>query len=258
MENVIIEKIDDIAKIIVNRPKVLNALNRKTLEELRTALEEIKQDDSIQVIVLTGAGERAFVAGADITEFQTMNPLSASSFMAFGQSVFSEIEHFSKPIICAINGFALGGGCELALSCDIRIASENAKIGLPEINLGIFPGWGGTQRLPRLIGKGKAKELIFTGDMITADEANRIGLVNKVVPVEKLEEEVMGLAKKIALKSGPALQLAKAAINQGTEGDLETGLALERNALGICFSTEDHNEGINAFIEKRKAKFQNR
>lgn len=254
-KNLIIEKEDEIAVLTMNRPKTLNALNSETLMELKSALESLEKDKAVKVVIITGA-ERSFVAGADISEMVDMNALEAQNHSKLGQETFFKIENLCKTVIAAINGFALGGGCELAMACDIRIASSKAKFGQPEVNLGVTPGFGGTQRLPRLVGKGKAKELIFTGDIINADEALRIGLVNRVVEPEKLMEEAKNLAKKIASKGQIAVRLAKADINYGMEVDLPSGCAIEIDAFGLCFSTHDQKEGMRAFLERRKPKFK--
>ncbi|MDH7508425.1 MAG: short-chain-enoyl-CoA hydratase [Methanomassiliicoccales archaeon] len=254
-EHVILEKDEGIAIITINRPKVLNALRTDVLRDLKEALMECENDSAVSVVIITGAGDRAFVAGADIGEMSELDPVKAKAFSEFGNSVFLYIEKMSKPVIAAINGYALGGGCELLMACDIVIASEKAKIGQPEVKLGIPPGFGGTQRMPRLLGKMKAKELIFTGDMIDAQEALRIGLVNRVVPPEKLMEEARNLAKTIASRGQIAVRMAKQLINEGIDVDLETGLALEAKGFAICFSTEDQKEGMRAFLEKRDAKF---
>lgn len=256
LKNVILEKENNIGIISINRPDALNALNSDTLSDLKTAIEQVKNDDEISIVIITGVGEKAFVAGADIKEMKDMSPLEARKFMHFGQSVFNDIDNLPKPTIAAVKGYALGGGCELALSCDMIIASEKAKFGLPEVSLGIHPGFGGTQRLPKLIGSAKAKELIFTGEMIDAQEALRIGLVNKVVPIGKVMEEAKVLAQKI-LKNGPiAIRLVKSAINAGLNVPLEKGLAYEAETQGLAFATEDKNEGLEAFLEKRKPNFK--
>jgi enoyl-CoA hydratase len=256
LKNVTVEKENYIGIVSVNRPDALNALNYETLSDISTAIKNMENDENISVVIITGAGEKAFVAGADIKEMKDMTPLEARTFMHFGQSVFNEIENLPKPTIAAVNGYALGGGCELAISCDMVIASENANFGLPEVGLGIHPGFGGTQRLPRLIGAAKAKELIFTGEMIDAEEALRIGLVNKVVPPDKLILEARELAQKIQ-KNGPiAIRLAKSAINAGLNVPLEKGLAYEAETQGLAFSTQDKSEGLEAFLAKRKPNFK--
>ncbi len=258
LENVVVEKENNIAVLSINRPKALNALNYDTLTDIKTAVKALSDDDEVAVVIITGAGEKAFVAGADIKEMRDMTPLEARRFMLYGQSVFNMIDNLPKPTIAAVNGFALGGGTELALSCDMILASENAKFGLPEVTLGIHPGFGGSQRLPRLIGSAKAKELIFTGKMIDAKEAEKIGLVNKVVAPEKLHEEAKALASEILKNGLVAIRLVKSAINAGLDTTLEKGLAYEAETQGLAFSTEDKNEGLSAFMEKRKPNFKGR
>ena len=260
-ESIIYEKDKEkgIVKLTINRPEVRNALNAATRQEIRNAIGEIEKDEDVRVVIITGAGEKAFISGADITAFKDATPIMMEeSASTLGQQLFSDIENLSVPVIAMINGFCLGGGQELALCCDIRIASENAKFGQPEINIGIFPGAGGTQRLPRLIGWGKAKELIYTGKIIDAAEAERIGLVDKVVPPDRLEEEVEQLAATIASKSPLIIKLAKKAINRGMYTDLAAGLAYEKANFALCFATEDHIEGVTAFLEKRKPEFKGR
>lgn len=255
LKNVKLEKEGNMATILINRPEALNALNSETLSDLKSAIQAVKCDDDVKVVIVTGSGDKAFVAGADIKEMENMSPMEARNFLLFGQDVFNELGNLEKPTIAAINGFALGGGCELALACDIILASENAKLGLPEVSLGLHPGFGGTQRLPRLIGKAKAKELIFTGDMIDAHEALKIGLVNRVLPNDKLIEDAKNLANKIMSRGSIAIKLAKASINVGTETSLEKGLAYEAETASITFSTQDKKEGTKAFLEKRKPNF---
>ncbi|MEM2944304.1 MAG: enoyl-CoA hydratase-related protein [Methanomassiliicoccales archaeon] len=254
-ECILLDIEEPFATITINRPKALNALSTTVLRELREALEKCEKDEKVKVVILTGAGEKAFVAGADIAEMSSLGPLDAKSFSEYGNSVFRYIEKMSKPVIAAINGYALGGGCELLMACDIVIASERAKIGQPEVKLGIPPGFGGTQRMSRLIGKMKAKELIFTGEMIDAQEAYRIGLVNRVVPAEKLIEEAKNIAKLIASRGQIAVRMAKQLINEGINIDLDSGLTLEAKGFALCFSTGDQKEGMKAFLEKREAKF---
>ena len=251
----LVERDGAIAVVILSRPQALNALNAELVGELSQLVDEIAVDSSIQIVIIAGSGEKAFVAGADITEMQSMNALAGRSWGKLGQNVFNKIEKLPQPVIAAVNGFALGGGCELAMACDIRIASEKAKFGQPEVSLGIVPGFGGTQRLPRLVGKGRAKALIFTGDIIDATEAYRIGLVDQVVPGEQLLAEAKALAQKIMTRSHIAVQLSKAAINEGMDMDLESGMAYEAEVLGLCFATEDQKEGMKAFVEKRKPLF---
>ncbi|MBG0764834.1 MAG: short-chain-enoyl-CoA hydratase [Tissierellales bacterium] len=256
-KNLIVEKSDKICKISFNRPKALNALNTEVLEELDKLLDEIEKDDETFVVVFTGEG-KAFVAGADIGEMKDKNLIEGKKFAQLGHKVFRKIELLEKPVIAAVNGYALGGGCELAMSCDIRIAGEKAKFGQPEVGLGITPGFGGTQRLSRLVGSAKAKELIFTADTISAQEAEKIGLVNKVVSQEELISETMNMANKIATKGQVAVRFSKNAINRGIETDIDTALDIEINLFGMCFATEDQKEGMKAFTEKRKAEFKNK
>lgn len=253
----IIEKQDNICTVKINNPEALNALNSIILKELDAVFTEIREDNSIDVVVLTGEG-RSFVAGADIAQMSTMNAIEGKAFGELGASVFRKIELLDKVVIAAVNGFALGGGCELAMACDIRIASVKAKFGQPEVGLGITPGFSGTQRLSRLVGLGKAKELIYTADVIVAEEAYRIGLVNKVVEPEALMDESMAMAKKIASKAPLAVRYAKEAINRGIETDIETGISIEADLFGLCFSTEDQKEGMQAFLNKKSADFKKR
>lgn len=253
--NLLYENQDGIAYITMNRPKALNALNQETLEELNQLVDALAKDSSVQVVLLTGSGEKAFVAGADITQMQSMSAIEGRNFGKLGQAVFNKIENLPQPVIAAVNGFALGGGCELAMACDIRIASEKAKFGQPEVTLGITPGFAGTQRLPRLVGKGRAKQLLYTADTIDAQEAFRIGLVNEVAPAESLMAVARALALKIQSRAPVAVQLCKAAVNEGMDTDLETGTAYEAEVFGLCFATNDQKEGMAAFAEKRKAKF---
>jgi len=255
-ENILFEKKDGIACITFNRPKVLNALNRRTVEELRDALLETRDDSSVRVLILTGAGEKSFVAGADIGELAQRTPVDGKDFSLFGQSVFHLLEILGKPSICAINGFALGGGCELALSCTIRLASKTARLGQPEVKLGIIPGYGGSQRLARLCGKGVAHELCLTGEMITADEAQRIGLVNHIYEPAELLPAAEALAKKIIANAPLAVKYTMEAIERGVEMPQEEGLFLEATLFGLSCATEDMREGTRAFLEKRKADFK--
>ena len=257
-ENIIYEVKDNIATITFNRPKALNALNGALLNELSQALDEIADDENIRVLVLTGAGDKSFVAGADITELATFNSLSAKHFAQKGHRILHKLQQLPIAVIAAVNGFALGGGTEIAIACDFIYASENAKFGQPEINLGVIPGFGGTQRLPRLIGTNMAKELIFTGKMISATEAFRIGLANKVLPPEQLLEEVMKTAGEIATKGKVSLREAKQAVNKGMDVDLATGCAIEIDAFAISFASPDAKEGTTAFVEKRTAEFKGR
>ncbi len=247
-KNLVFKREENIGILSINRPEALNALNTEVLQELDKAMDIIEKDEEIHIVILTGEG-RAFVAGADIGEMKDMDVFQAREFADLGLGVFRKIELMEKPIIAAINGFALGGGCELSMCCDIRIASEKAKFGQPEVGLGIIPGFAGTQRLSRLVGMGRAKELIFTTDMINAEEAYRIGLVNKVVPVDKLMEEALAMAKSISEKGGQiAVRFAKTSINRGIDVDMETAMAIERDLFGLCFATEDQKEGMTAFF----------
>jgi len=255
-ENIIFESSSGIATITFNRPKALNALNDALLKEFSQALDNIAKDEDVRVLILTGAGEKAFVAGADITELSAFNTLQAKAFSQKGHKTIDKLQELAIPVIAAVNGFALGGGSEVALACDFIYASENAVFGLPEINLGIMPGFGGTQRLPRLIGKNMAKEMIFTGKMIRADEAYKIGLANKIFPPESLMDEVLKTAKTIALKGKVSLRCAKHAVNTGMNSDLMTGCNMEIDAFALCFASEDAKEGTSAFLEKRKAEFK--
>jgi len=255
-ENILYEKKDSAAYITFNRPKVLNALNRKTVEELRDALQNARDDASVRVLILTGAGEKSFVAGADISELAQRTPVDGKDFSLFGQSVFHLLETLGKPSICAINGFALGGGCELALSCSIRLASKTARLGQPEVKLGIIPGYGGSQRLARLCGKGVAHELCLTGEMITAEEAQRIGLVNHIYEPAELLPAAAALAQKIIANAPLAVKYTMEAIERGIEMPLEEGLFLEATLFGLSCATEDMREGTKAFLEKRKADFK--
>lgn len=254
-ENLILEKEENIALITINRPKVLNALNADLLKELEAVMEEVEKDKEVRVVIITGAGDKAFVAGADIAYMSKLNPLEAKSFAQLGQRVFSRVENMSKPIIAAVNGYALGGGNELAMACDIRIASEKAKFGQPEVTLGIIPGFGGTQRLSRIVNPGLAKEIIFTADQYDAEAAQKIGLVNHVVPAEELLNFCRGMARRIAARGPVAVSLSKEAVNQGLEMDLDKAIALEADLFGLVFTTEDRKEGIEAFLEKRKPAF---
>jgi len=255
-ENILYDKKDGIAYITFNRPKVLNALNRKTVEELRHALIEARGDESVRAVILTGAGEKSFVAGADISELAQQTPVNGKEFSLFGQGVFHLLETMGKPSICAINGFALGGGCELALSCTIRIASKSAKLGQPEVKLGILPGYGGSQRLARLCGKGMAHELCLSGEMITAEEAMRIGLVNHIYEPAELIPAAEAMARKIIANAPIAVKYAMEAIERGFEMPQEEGLFLEATLFGLACATEDMREGTKAFLEKRTAQFK--
>ena len=254
-ENIIVEKKDSIGTIKINRPNVLNALNKDTITELSKAIDELDLDKGIKVAILIGEG-KAFVAGADIKQMSEMTPLEAKEFAELGHSTLMKIEQSRLPFIAAVNGFALGGGCEFLMACDICIASENAKIGQPEINLGVHPGFGGTQRLPRLVGRNKAKELLFTGCTIDANEAYRIGLINKVVKDDKLMEEVTTLASTIASKSSVQTAFIKSLVNKGTDIDINSACSLEISYFSSGFSTQDQKEGMKAFLEKRKPIFK--
>jgi len=254
-ENLQVDIADGIAVVTVDRPKALNALNEKTLCEMQQAFSSFAEDPRVQVIIITGSGEKAFVAGADIAAMQSLSATQACRFAKLGHEVMRSIEGCPKPVIAAVNGFALGGGCELALGCDIRLASENARFGQPEVNLGVIPGFGGTQRLARLIGKGLAMEMIFTGDMIDAAEAHRIGLANKVVPAAELLDTAKQLAARIIGKSPYAVKLAKEAVRNGLEMDLARANQYEADLFGLCFASADQKEGMQAFLEKRPPKF---
>jgi enoyl-CoA hydratase len=254
-ENLLYEKKDGIAYITINRPKVLNALNRKTVEELHAVLLDARDDAAVRVLILTGSGEKSFVAGADINELAQQTPVNGKEFSLFGQGVFHLLETIGKPSICAMNGFALGGGCELALCCSIRLASKTAKLGQPEVSLGILPGYGGSQRLARLCGKGMAHELCLTGEKITAEEAQRIGLVNHVYESAELLLAAESMARKIIEKAPLAVKYCMEAIERGVEMPLEEGLFLEATLFGLCCATEDMREGTKAFLEKRTAQF---
>ncbi len=245
----------NVGVITVNRPRQLNALNREVLENLRAVLEEASSNDVLRVLIITGAGSKAFVAGADIVEMAGMDAGEAKAFAEFGQSVFDAVENCPKPVIAAVNGYALGGGCELALACDIRIAAENARFGQPEVGLGIIPGFGGTQRLARLLGKAAAMDMILTGRAVGAEEALRMGLVSKVVPEGQALSEALAVASEISKKSPYAVGQAKKAISEGLLGALKDGLRLERELFAGCFSHPDREEGMRAFLEKRKAEF---
>ena len=253
----IYQKENGIATITINRPDRRNALNREARKELRSILEDVTADKSIRVVIITGAGDRSFISGSDINELRELSPLEMQEFMStLGQQLYTDFEKLDIPVIAMINGSALGAGLELAMACDIRIASENARFGQPEVLLGIIPGGEGTQRLPRLVGMTKAKELVYTGDLIDAREAERIGLLNKVVPLDKLEETTKELASKIASKSPVTIKMAKMAMNKGIQAPLDIALAYEAAAECLCFTTEDHREGFDAFLEKREAKFK--
>lgn len=249
-QNVIYEKETGIAYLTVNRPAVRNALNSATIGELKTAFEQAKSDDEVRVVILTGSGDKAFVAGADINELATLTPVAGKEYALKGQAVFDSIEQLGKPVIAAVNGYALGGGCELAMACTFRIASENAVFGQPEVKLGIIPGYGGTQRLPRLVGRGQAGQILVTGDLVSAAEALRIGLVNQVVPQSELLSTAEAIAKKIIANAPLAVKFCLDAMGRGME--------FEAALFGLCCTTEDMKEGTKAFIEKRPANFKGR
>ena len=251
-ETIVIEQEGPVGILKLNRPQALNALNRQVITELISALEEIEKGVMPKVLIVTGAGEKAFVAGTDIMEMEKLSSFEAREFASFARRAIDQVAGLNRPVIAAINGFALGGGCELAMACDIRIASEKAKMGQPETGLGIIPGSGGTQRLPRLVGPSKAKQLVFTGEIIDARTALQIGLVDRVVPPEQLMEEAKKMALTIAAKPRVALALAKSAINKGLDMDLQNGLSYEIECFAECFSTQDQKEGMRAFSEKRK------
>ncbi|MBM7871629.1 enoyl-CoA hydratase [Clostridium pascui] len=257
LENVKVNIEENVAIVTMNRPKALNALNNQTLEELDAIIESISVDKSILGVIITGEG-KGFVAGADIAQMRPYKAEEGRNYAEYAQSVFNKIEVLGKPVIAAVNGYALGGGCELSMSCDLRIASEKAVFGQPEVNLGVIPCFGGTQRLPRLIGSGRAKELIYTGRMIKAEEALLMGLVNKVVPAEELLTEAKNMMKGIILKAPMAIKYAKIAINKGADLDLANALELEKDLAALTFASEDKDEGMAAFLEKRPAKFENK
>ena len=257
-KNIIVSFEGEIGILTINRPKALNALNLETLLEIQAGLEEAKQQPGLKALIVTGAGEKAFVAGADILQMKEMNSIEALNFSKTGHHTLKTLQDFHCPVIAAVNGFALGGGTEIALACDFIYASENAKFGLPEVTLGIFPGFGGTQRLSRLIGKGKAKELIFTGKMISAQEAFEMGIVNRVFPQASLMDETKKTALQIAGNGAVGIRLAKMVVNSGFNMDLHEACNLEAYAFGIGFASEDQKEGMRAFVEKRKPDFKGR
>src|SRR5437867_9292483 len=256
LENLLYEKKGAIAYVTLNRPKVLNALNQRTWENLRTAFEDARDDAEVRGVILTGAGDKAFIAGADISELAQVTAVEAEKSSSYGQEVLNLIENLGKPVIAAVNGFALGGGCETAMACTIRVASEHAKFGQPEVKLGVLPGGGGTQRLPRLVGKGRALQLILTGEMISAQEAYRIGLVNEVVPAADLIPRAEAILKQISSNAPIAVKYSLEAVNKGLETSQDEGLALEASLFGLCAGTDDKKEGTQAFLEKRKPQFQ--
>jgi enoyl-CoA hydratase len=256
-ETITLDRRGKVAVLTINRPDKLNALSIQVHTEGVAALDELRKDDSVRVVIITGAGEKAFIAGADISEFEGKTPVTQRDVF-HERSLFNSIDTFPKPVIAMVNGFCLGGGNELAMACDIRMASENARFSQPEINLGIMCGGGGTQRLPRLVGEGRAMEMALTGDMIDAATAERFGLVNHVYPAAELEAETMKLAEKIAEKAPIALQLSKEAVKFASRSNLDEGLRREVDLFAICFSTEDKKEGVSAFLEKRKPEFKGR
>ena len=259
LKNVILEKEGHLAIVTINRPKALNALNSETLKDLNAVVDDLEKDNNIYAVILTGAGEKSFVAGADISEMKDLNEEQGKEFGTLGNKVFRRIETLNKPVIAAVSGFALGGGCEISMACDIRIASDKAVFGQPEVGLGITPGFGGTQRLARIVGLGKAKEMIYTAQNIKADEAYRIGLVNKVVPLEDLMDEAKKMASKIIANAPVAVRLCKDAINRGMQVSIDEAIMIEAEDFGKCFATEDQTEGMTAFLERRKEKnFQNK
>jgi enoyl-CoA hydratase len=258
LENLLYEKKGAVAYVTLNRPKVLNALNKATWEDLRAAFEDARDDAAVRGAILTGAGDKAFIAGADISELAHVTAVEAEKSSSYGQAVLNLIENLGKPVIAAVNGFALGGGCETAMACTIRVASENAKFGQPEVTLGLIPGGGGTQRLPRLVGKGRALQLILSGEIINAQEAYRIGLVNEVVPAADLMARAEAILKRIFSNAPLAIKYSLEAVNKGLETSQAEGLSLEASLFGLCAGTEDKKEGTSAFLEKRKPQFQGR
>ena len=258
LENVLYEKRNGIAYVTINRPKALNALNTPTWKDLRSAFEDVRDDDAIRGAILTGAGDKAFIAGADITELATLAAFEAARASRFGQGVLDLIENLGKPVIAAVNGFALGGGCETAMACTLRIAVEHASFGQPEVKLGLLPGGGGTQRLPRLVGKGRALQLFLSGEMIDAREAWRIGLVNEIVPAADLIARSEAILKQIASNAPIAVRLALEATNRGLETSQDEGMLLEASYFGLCAATEDKKEGTQAFLERRAPQFHGR
>lgn len=256
LKNILFEKSNRVATITINRPDKLNALNQETIREISSTLDEAEKDGNIRVVVITGAGDRAFSAGADISEMKGKTPIDLQKSCRCTQQMMNKIEDLEKPVIAAINGYALGGGLELAMACDFRIASENARVGQTEINIGLIPGWGGTQRLPRFVGSSMAKEMIFTGRMIDAKTAERLGLVNSIVQADQFKSAVTQFAEELSSKAPVAVKLAKQLINNSTETGLRIGMMHEAETFGILSSTEDVKEGIAAFLEKRKADFK--
>lgn len=259
LQNLTYRFADHVAVLTVNRPEKRNTLTLEMRQEIKAVLERVRQDEEVRVLVITGAGDKAFIAGADVTTFKEATPLEIRRYVgSLGQMLYNEVELVEVPVIAMINGYCLGGGLELAMACDLRIASTNARFGQPEILIGIIPGGGGTQRLPRLVGMGKAKELIYTGEMIDAEEAFRIGLIDRLTPPENLEPTTMALAQKIAARSPVLVKLAKRAVNQSWRSGLDEGLAYEREIFSLGFSAEDRTEGVTAFLEKRPPRFQGR
>ena len=257
-ENLLVERDGPVAILTINRPADRNALNTQTMDELRRALLDLRRDDGVRCVIITGAGDKAFIAGADINELAVQSPAGGREHALRGQHVIDLLEHLGKPVIAAINGFALGGGCELAMACTLRLAADTAKLGQPEINLGIMPGYAGTQRLSRLVGRGRALEILLTGDMIAADEAHRIGLVNRVVPAAQLMDEAKKLGATLASKAPIAVRYILDAVNTGLDMTLADASRLEATLFGLVSSTEDMREGTRAFLEKRKAEFKGR
>jgi enoyl-CoA hydratase len=255
-ENLSIDRDGGVAVLTVTRPKVLNALNMQTLDELRRAILDLQRDDAIRVVIITGAGEKSFVAGADINELATQTPTTGREHAMSGQHIFDLIEHMGKPVIAAINGFALGGGCELAMACTIRLAADTARLGQPEINLGIIPGYGGTQRLARIVGRGRALEILLTGDMLSAQDAHRLGLVNRVVPAAELMAEAKKLAATLAAKAPIAMRYILEAVHRGLDMPIAEAQNYEATLFGLIASTDDMREGTRAFLDKRKADFK--
>jgi enoyl-CoA hydratase len=253
---IIYEKSEGVATITLNRPEALNAFSKEVVEEVLNALKDVEKDESVRVVVLTGAGEKSFSAGADIKAMAGMTALKARELSLMGESLCLALENLQKPVIAGINGYALGGGLETAMACDLRIASENARMGQTEVNIGLVPGWGGTQRLTRLVGMTKAKELIFTGKLVDAKTAEALGIVNSVVPTDKFRETVRQFALELASKPPVAIRVAKSLINKGANIGLDSALALEREGFGVVGSTEDVKEGVSAFAEKRKPVFK--
>ena len=258
LENVLYEKKGPVAYVTLNRPKVLNALNQRTWQNLRAAFEDARDDADVRGVILTGAGDKAFIAGADISELAQVSAVQAERSSSYGQEVLNLVENLGKPVVAAINGFALGGGCETAMACTIRLATESARFGQPEVKLGVPPGGGGTQRLPRLVGKGRALQLILSGEMISAQEAYRIGLVNEVVPAAELVPRAEAILKQIFANAPVAVRYSLEAVNKGLETSQTEGLALEASFFGLCAGTEDKQEGTQAFLQKRAPQFQGR